>query len=264
MARRVSGARRDQPRGPCHGFVTGERATVLRPGELLRGVFLPAAALATRAACRQVSLSVAGRSAVLLIATRVPLRRGHRHPHRRRAPARAGPLLPFPASERSRPVARRRRPETSGYLDDVHGSARWRRAMTRRAALEVATELRSGTGAAGQDGLVRVNGEAVTGIPWPGQCLRTFLREAGWTGVKKGCDAGDCGACTVHVDGVPVHSCIYPAQRAYTRDSEVTTIEGLARQHPRRRPAAGGVPVGTGVPVRLLHAGHDHDLRGAG
>ena len=50
--------------------------------------------------------------------------------------------------------------------------------------------------------------------------------------MKKGCDAGDCGACTVHVDGVPVHSCIYPAQRAYARDSEVTTIEGLARQHP--------------------------------
>ena len=106
-----------------------------------------------------------------------------------------------------------------------------------------------------------VNGKLFSAEPTPGQCLRTFLRDRGVFGVKKGCDAGDCGACTVWLDGTPIHS--LPRYRpSAPPGAQVTTIEGLAQDgalHPMQQ----AFLECAGLPVRLLRRGHDHDRRRA-
>lgn len=72
-----------------------------------------------------------------------------------------------------------------------------------------------------------VNGTAVVRTVEEDCTLLTFLREElRLTGTKEGCGEGDCGACTVLVDGVSVNSCLYLALLA--EGKSVTTIEGLA------------------------------------
>lgn len=62
----------------------------------------------------------------------------------------------------------------------------------------------------------------------PGLSLLSLLRENSYYGVHRVCETGDCGACTVWVDDLPVHSCLYPALRA--KEKNITTIEGLATE----------------------------------
>ncbi len=77
------------------------------------------------------------------------------------------------------------------------------------------------------DVVLQVNGKRVPLSIEPRTSLLDALREyAGLTGTKKGCDRGSCGACTVHVDGRRVVSCLTLAVRVEGR--AVTTIEGLA------------------------------------
>jgi aerobic carbon-monoxide dehydrogenase small subunit len=73
-----------------------------------------------------------------------------------------------------------------------------------------------------------VNGteQAVDDV-WPGESLLYLLRERmGLPGAKNACEQGECGSCTVYLDGEPVCSCLVAAGQAIGR--EVTTVEGLA------------------------------------
>ena len=75
---------------------------------------------------------------------------------------------------------------------------------------------------------LKVNGESYDLMIAPYRTLLDVLREEiHLTGSKKGCDVGDCGACTVLLDGKPVNACLVIAATA--DNSEITTIEGMAQ-----------------------------------
>ena len=81
---------------------------------------------------------------------------------------------------------------------------------------------------------LHVNGGDVDVDAPPMKRLLDVLREdCRLTGTKEGCGEGECGACTVLVDGVAVVSCLMPAAQA--EGTQITTIEGLGGTHPLQR-----------------------------
>ncbi|MFM7232297.1 MAG: (2Fe-2S)-binding protein [bacterium] len=81
---------------------------------------------------------------------------------------------------------------------------------------------------------LNVNGEERTVESHPMRRLLDVLREdCGLTGTKEGCGEGECGACTVLIDGEPVCSCLVPAVQA--EGATIVTVEGLSGDHPLQR-----------------------------
>ncbi len=72
-----------------------------------------------------------------------------------------------------------------------------------------------------------VNGEAQQWTIAPGDVLLDVLREHGYYGVKRGCEKGECGACTILLNGRAINSCVMFAAQA--EGCELLTIEGLAK-----------------------------------
>jgi aerobic-type carbon monoxide dehydrogenase small subunit (CoxS/CutS family) len=72
---------------------------------------------------------------------------------------------------------------------------------------------------------VQVNGESKQWTIAPGDLLLDVLRREGYFGVKRGCESGECGACTVLVNGKPINSCLMFAAQA--EGCEILTIEGV-------------------------------------
>ena len=134
-------------------------------------------------------------------------------------------------------------------IDDVRGSAEYRLAMVAtlvQRALQALADSRertgwhdnpvllwgntngqwpAGSGQIGNTKQAQVNGESA--FLSAGGTLLDSLRDAGCYEVKKGCAEGECGSCTVFLDGMAVLSCLVPAERAW--GSQVVTAAGLAQ-----------------------------------
>src|SRR3954469_19840339 len=103
--------------------------------------------------------------------------------------------------------------------------------------------------------ILTLNGKRARVNAHPMKRLLDALREdCGLTGTKEGCGEGECGACTVLIDGQPVNSCLVPI--AHADRTRVTTIEGLKGRHPLQRAfvAHGGAQCGICTPGMIMAA----------
>lgn len=196
-------------------------------------------------------------------------------------------LVGKPLNEASIAEAARRAVAAASPIDDIRSSAEYRRAMvetlTARALRQIAAgDTRAGwpkqpvmlwgdtgglwpvegrrsraenSAASKSDRTALVNGRVVH---LPGaMTLLDSLRAAGLVGVKEGCAEGECGACTVSLDGMAVMACMVPAERAW--GSEVVTVEGIGaadQLHPVQQAfvEGGGVQCGYCTPGFIVSA----------
>jgi len=248
---------------PLAQFYTGVRRTVMRPDELLTGITFPALAEGERGIFlklglrRAQAISVVNAAVILAldgeIVTRAAITLGSVAPTIFRASVAEQALVGKPLTVESMREAARLAALAPTPIDDVRATAEYRTEMIRvlvsRALKALAANAQAATYP--QDPIMlsadepesvafdrmldhddatpistTINGETVTVSSGQQKTLLRFLREdVGLIGTKEGCAEGECGACTVFLDGAAVMACMVPAPRAH--GAEIVTVEGL-------------------------------------
>ncbi|KAB8140666.1 2Fe-2S iron-sulfur cluster binding domain-containing protein [Chloroflexia bacterium SDU3-3] len=248
---------------PLHAFYTGFRRTALRPDELLREIRVPTLGERSRGLYLKLGLRRAQAISVIHLAFALEFEEDMRHIRTARialgclaptvvlASAASAYLAGRELDEATCAEAARLCAQGAQPIGDVRGSADYRLLALRNMAADGLRQLaegrerelwpaqpvllesdRAATAATPRAGGIveavrtTINGQPHTLVGAQAKTLLDALRDdAGLTGTKSGCAEGECGACTVWLDGKAVMSCLTPAAQA--NGAHVTTIEGL-------------------------------------
>lgn len=248
---------------PLSSFYTGLRRTVMQPDELLTAIRFPALSAAQRGCFIKLGLRQAQaisviNTAVIItldddVVTQAAISLGSVAPTIIRVPAAEAALIGKVLADETIREAARLAAAAPTPIDDVRGTAAYRTEMIRVLVGRALRRLASGSQADGlptdppmlwgeQAGVgwlaqaethraddpieTVINGQPVRITTGQDKTLLRWLREdAGLTGTKEGCAEGECGACTVFLDGAAVMSCMVAAPRAH--GAQIVTVEGL-------------------------------------
>ncbi|MDX2138095.1 MAG: FAD binding domain-containing protein [Chloroflexota bacterium] len=250
---------------PLHEFYTGARRNVLRPNEILTAVTVPALDSDERGIFLKLGLRRAQAIAVVNAAVIVRIEGDVVQSARIALGSVAPTIIRTPTAEAflsgkalttdTITEAARLAAATPSPIDDVRGTADYRTEMVRVLLMRALRALASGTQGndypddpaqlwgerqgqgvladptthSGSEPIVTtINGQPYAIATGHDKTLLRFLREdCHLPGTKEGCAEGECGACTVFIDGAAVMSCMVAAPRAH--GAEIVTVEGLAQ-----------------------------------
>lgn len=285
-------------RVPLQEFYTGVRKTLLQPDEIVTDIAFPALKVDQRGTFLKLGLrraqAISLVNAAVILTGKLPhvksviITLGAVAPTIIHAPEAEAYLADKELTDEVIALAGELAAKAAHPIDDIRGSAAYRKAMVRvlvtrglrtlregqeQAAIpdapvllwgkEKAVESQGSTAVKdGQSIHTKINGKEYTFTSGRDKSLLRLLREeAGLIGTKEGCAEGECGACTVFLDGKAVMACLVPAPRA--DGAEIVTVEGLSsspsgeeRLHPVQETfiAEGAVQCGYCTPGFIMSA----------